>query len=210
MTTRGRPPGSLRPTTPTDPTLTTRPVPRTRTYTPQSYGPGAAPNIRDLVRNPEHVRAESDPATYLNSMDAQYSHILQDGIYRLLKEVAEYETVFDGNDEMLGVDPTWGVYAFVVDYDPDTLRKIPAAIHNLIQVTRRNIRAQSTSAYTDEALRRFKIDVVQDEEALSGASDHRIREEFRAHLRGLQQLGDDGVIRGAVRNYACLVLNQPV
>lgn len=83
MTTRGRPPGSLRPTTPPDPTLTTRPVPRTRTYTPQSYGPGAAPNIRNLVCNPEQVRAESDPATYLNPMDAQYSHILQDGIYRL-------------------------------------------------------------------------------------------------------------------------------
>lgn len=39
---------------------------------------------------------------YLNPMDAQYSHILQDGIYWLLKEVAEYETVFDGNDEILG------------------------------------------------------------------------------------------------------------
>lgn len=210
MTTRGRPPGSLRPTTPPDPKLTTRPVPRTRTYTPQSYGPGAASNIRNLVCDPEQVRAESDPTTYLNPLDAQYSHILQDGIYRLLKEVADYETIFDGNDEILGVDPTWGFYAFVVDYDPDTLGKIPTAMHNLIEVTRRNIRVQSTSAYTDEAFCRFKIDVVQDEEALSGASDDRIREEFRAYLRGLHQLSDDGVIHGAVRNYACLKLNQPV
>lgn len=195
---------------PPDPTLTTRPVPRTRTFTLQSYGPGAAPNIRNLVRNPEHVRAESDPATYLNPMDAQYSHILQDGIYQLLKEVADYETVFDWNDEILGVDPTWGFYAFVVDYDPDTLGKIPAAMHNLIEVTRRNIRAQSTSAYTDETLRRSKIDVMQDEEALPDAIVRCIREEFRAHLRGLHQLGEDGVIRGAVRNYACLGLNRPV
>lgn len=210
MTTRGRPPGSLRPTTPPDPTLTTRPVPRTPTFTPQSYGPGAAPNIRNLVRNPEHVRVESDPATYLNPTDAQYSHILQDGIYRLLKEVADYETVFYGNDEILGVDPTWGFYAFVVDYDPDTLGKIPAAMHNLIEVTRRNIREQSTSAYTDEALRRFNIVVVQNSEALSGASDDGIQEEFRVHLRGLHQLGEDGVIRGAVRNYTCLGLNRPV
>lgn len=99
----------------------------------RSYGPGAAPNIRDLVHNPEHVCAESDLATYLNPMDAQYSHFLQDRIYWLLKGVAEYETVFDGNDEILGIDLTWGLYAFVVDYEPDTLGKILAAMHNLIK-----------------------------------------------------------------------------
>lgn len=96
-----------------------------------------------------------------------------------------------------------------MDYDPDTLGRIPTAIHNLIEVTRRDIRAQSTTAYTEEAMRRFKIDVLQDQDALGGASD-RIREEFRAYLRGLHQLGEDGVIHGAVRNYACLVLDRSV
>ncbi|KAL4916355.1 hypothetical protein BDW62DRAFT_202859 [Aspergillus aurantiobrunneus] len=210
MTTRGRPSSSLLPTTPPDSTLTTRPVPRTRAFTPHSFGPGAAPNIRALVRSPEDVRAESNPATYLNPMDAHFSHILQDGTYQLLQEVADHETVFDEHDEILGVDPTWGFYAFVVDYDADTLGKIPDAIQTLITVTRRNIRTGSTSAYADEALRRFKIDVVQDEQALAGASDDRGREEFRAQLRGLRQLGEDGVIHGAVRNYSCLVLDRAV
>ncbi|RDW70546.1 uncharacterized protein DSM5745_08057 [Aspergillus mulundensis] len=210
MTTRGRPPVSLRPTTPPDPTLATRPVPRTRTFTPHSYGPGAAPNIKDLVRNLNQVRADSDPATYLNPLDAQYSHILPDGIHQLLKEIIADETIFTETDEIISIDPTWGFYAFLVDYDADTLRKIPLAMHNLVEATRRTIRAQSTTAYADEALRRFKLDVVQDEAALADASADRIREEFRAHLRGVRQLGDDGVIRGAARNYACLVLDRAV
>ena len=38
----GRRAPSLRPTTPTDPTLTTHPVPRKRTFPILSFGPGAA------------------------------------------------------------------------------------------------------------------------------------------------------------------------
>lgn len=143
-------------------------------------------------------------------MDVQISNIFQDETYRLLQKVERLKTVYNEHDEILAVDPTWGFYAFVVDYDPDTLGKIPRAIQNLIDVTRRNIRAGSTSAYTDEALRRFKVDVVQDEEVLSGASDDRVREEFRAQLRGLRQLGGDRIILGPARNYACFVLDRTV
>ncbi|KAL4734024.1 hypothetical protein BDV11DRAFT_175153 [Aspergillus similis] len=60
---------------------------RTRTFTPQSYGPGAAPNIKNLGPPLEHVHAESDPATYLNPMDARYFHMRQGGIHRLLKRL---------------------------------------------------------------------------------------------------------------------------
>ena len=76
-------------------------------------------------------------------------------------------------------------------------------------MSRRNIRVQSASAYTDEAYRRFKLSVVEDEETLSGASDDRIREEFRAQLRTLQQLNENDWIRAPARNYACLVLDGP-
>ena len=62
----------------------------------------------------------------------------------------------------------------------------------------------------DEALHWFKINIVQDKQALSGALNDHIQEEFKAHLHGLHQLSDDGVICGAVYNYACLGLNQPV
>lgn len=63
MPVRKRPAGSLRPTTPPDPTVSTRPVPSTRNFTPRSFGPGAAPNVRALVRYPQNIRAEADPAT---------------------------------------------------------------------------------------------------------------------------------------------------
>lgn len=145
----------------------------------------------------------------MNPMDAQLFPTLVDEIYQLLEEVDQRELVFNAADEILGHDPTWGFYALITDYSPDTLEKIPLAMENLIEVTRRNIRAQSTSAYTEEAFRRLKLDVVEDEEALSGASDDRIREEFRAQLRTLQQLGDDDCIQTPARNYACLVLDRP-
>ncbi|KAL4902356.1 hypothetical protein BDW74DRAFT_180861 [Aspergillus multicolor] len=216
MTTRGKPPSSFRPTTPPDPTLTTRPVPRTRTFTVQSFGPGSASSIKSVIRTPEQVRAESDPATYLNPLDAQYSHILQDPIYQLIQEVHADSEVVPGELEPHEhePDPTWGFYAFVVDYDAETLAKIPSALANLVEVTRWRIRASSTAQYTDEALRRFKIDVVQHEEALSCASDDRVREEFRAFLRGLNLLDDCAVgsmtvLGASMRNYACLVLNRP-
>ncbi|GIJ92660.1 hypothetical protein Asppvi_001938 [Aspergillus pseudoviridinutans] len=109
---------------------------------------------------------------------------------------------------MRGRDP-WDFYAFVSDYSADVLEKIPLAMDHLIQVTRRNIRAQSTSAYTGEACHRFKLSVVEDEETLSGASDDRVREEFRAQLRTLQQLNENDWIRAPARNDACLVLDKP-
>ncbi|KAL4926704.1 uncharacterized protein BDV17DRAFT_150008 [Aspergillus undulatus] len=210
MSVRGTTAHMLRPTTPPDPTLTTRPVATTRTFTLQSFGPGAAPNIKDLVRKPEDVRAESDPSTYLNPFDAQYAEEWPDPIHRFLEEIVSASNiVLDDNDEPLPGygDPTWGFYTFVTDYDADTLENIPRAMGKLVDLTRRMVGAGTTTAYADEALRRFKIDVVQDEEALSGASDDRVREEFRALLRGLNLLGEDGRIRGPARNDVCVVID---
>lgn len=50
---------------------------------------------------------------------------------------------------------------------------------------------------------------MEDEETLSGASDDRIREEFRAQPRTLQQFNENDWIRAPARNYACLVLDGP-
>ncbi|RJE19947.1 hypothetical protein PHISCL_07711 [Aspergillus sclerotialis] len=209
MTTRGRTAASLRPTTPPDPTLNTRPVPRTRNFTPRSFGPGAVPNIRDLIRPVEAVREESDPATYLDSMHAEYyaNSLLEDEILRLIQEVQHLdEVIYNG---IVTCNPTWGFYVFATDYSPDVLEKLPQAMNHLIEATRRNVRQLSTSAYADEAYRRFKLDVVLDEENLSGASDDRVREEFRAQLRTLQMLDEEDYIQLPARNYACLVLDRP-
>ncbi|KAF4153146.1 hypothetical protein CNMCM6936_000976 [Aspergillus lentulus] len=192
MSTRARPPASQRPTTPPDPTLHTRPVPRTRHFTPRDFGPGAVPNINELVRPLEEVRQDADPATYVNPMDAQLFATLQDEIWDLLKEIELHEFDYNEAEELRGRDPTWGFYAFVTDYSADVLGKIPRAMDHLI-----------------EACHRFKLSVVEDDETLSGASDDRVREEFRAQLRTLQQLNENDWIRAPARNYACLVLDKP-
>lgn len=166
----------------------TRPVPRTRNLTSRSFGPGAVPKINKLVWPLENVRQDADPATYVNPMDAQLPATLQVEIWDLLKEIELHEFDYGEADKIRGCDPPRGCSAFVTDYSADILEKTPQATDHLIEVTRRNIRVQSTSASTDEAYRWVELSVVEDEEALSGASDDRIREEFRAHLRTLQQL----------------------
>lgn len=99
-------------------------------------------------------------------MNVRFFPTLLDEIYRLLEEVNRRELVFNAAGEILGRDPTWRFYAFVTDYVPGTLEKIPQAIENLIEVTRRNIRAQSTSAYTEEVFRRLELNVVDQKLAM--------------------------------------------
>lgn len=116
MPSHGRPASSQCLTTPPDLTLTTNPVPRTRTFALRSFGPSATPNIRALVHSPQDVRAEADPATYLNPMGRT---ALPDtpgwNLPGIRRDLAT----------SLGVDLTWGFHVFVVDYAPDTLEKIP-------------------------------------------------------------------------------------
>lgn len=82
---------------------------------------------------------------------------------------------------------------FVTDYSPANIESIPRAIENLVKSIERTMR-RSLPAYIGEASRRFKLDVVEDEEALLGASDDRVREEFRAHLRTTRLLDSKGNI----------------
>lgn len=168
------------------------------------------PNIRDLVRPLEAVSEDSDPATYINPTDGQSFATQQDEIYGLIRLIQRKEVIFNEADEIIARDPTWGFYVFATDYSADVLEKIPQAIDHLIEVTRRDIRAQSTSAYTNEACRRFKLDIVLDKDILSGASDNRVREEFRAQLRMLQVLDENDWIQLPARNYVCLVLDRSI
>ena len=198
-------------------------MPNTRIFTTRSFGPGAVPSIRDLVRSLEAVQEDSDPATYINPGQAQFfarGGNNSDEIWRLLRAVQDIQRREPLNEaeKITGRDPTWGYYVFVTDYSRDVVEKIPQAVDHLIEVTRRGMRAESTSASSDEAYRRFKLVVVLDEEVLSGASDDRVREEFRAHLRMLgmlQWLDEQGSLIGPhdsielpARNYACLVFDR--
>jgi hypothetical protein len=60
--------------------------------------------------------------------------------------------------------------------------------------------------YADEAYRRLKFDVIEDPEALEGATDDRVRECFRANIRGLEPWNDIDQFPPPPRNYVCLVL----
>lgn len=53
----------------------------------------------------------------------------------------------------------------------------------------RCVKYRTRVAYADEAIKRFKLDVIEDKDALAGASIDRVREEFWALIRGLELNG---------------------
>lgn len=81
-------------------------------------------------------------------------------------------------------------------------------MENLVKVTERSL-GDSLLAYTSEAARRFELKVVQDQNALDGASDDRVREEFKSLLRGLNFMNeDDHPVPMLGWTMACLVLDE--
>jgi hypothetical protein len=62
-----------------------------------------------------------------------------------------------------------------------------------VKVTERNL-GLGLPAYASEAARRFKLDVVQDKEALEGASDDRVRAEFKSILRELNFMNEEDTV----------------
>jgi hypothetical protein len=86
----------------------------------------------------------------------------------------------DDGKVFLERDPTWGFYIFVTDYSAKVSENIPQAMETLMGVVQRGLRYWTCPPYAEEAFRRFKLDLVEDQAALEGASYDRIREEFRA------------------------------
>jgi hypothetical protein len=101
-----------------------------------------------------------------------------------------------------------GFWVFITEYSPLALEKILQAIENLVKVIERNL-GLSLPAYTSEAAHRFKFDVVQDKEALEGASDDLIRGEFKSLLRGLNLMDEEDCPTPMLGStIACLVLDK--
>lgn len=61
---------------------------------------------------------------------------------------------------------------------------VEPAAQKLVEIVRRALVAKAHPALAAEAYKGFRLDLVQDRQALDGASDDRIREEFNALLRG--------------------------
>lgn len=204
MTGRGKP-ANIRPISPTDSSLAVRPVPWTRNFAARSFGPGAAADITTTARPLREVQEQADPATYYDP--TLYSPILDQGI-DLFREIEGWEQVSFWEDKYVDRDPTWGYYVFVTRYSESVLENIPRAIDNLLKVVQRGLRCYTLSTYGDEAFHRFKLDVIEDQDALNGASDDRIREEFRALIRGFNLCDDEERFVPPARNVACLALDE--
>ncbi|KAG9759587.1 hypothetical protein KCU73_g3314, partial [Aureobasidium melanogenum] len=180
MTGRGRaaaPPA--RPVTPVDQTLISRPVPRRRNFVPRSFGPGAAGDIHSRV-NPIHdLLASADEATYVPTR-AHSTTVMSyspsgDDVRHLLKDCADWESVsFRSDERMPPPDPTWGFTVFVTAYDDRSRAQLSQAMQNWIRVQERKLENGYTlPAFAAEAWKRFKLDVIEEQEALDGASDDR-------------------------------------
>ncbi|KAI6839563.1 hypothetical protein KC332_g6540 [Hortaea werneckii] len=102
----------------------------------------------------------------------------------------------------------------VTDYSQEARDKLDSAMERLLRALHQVLGADADppDVYADELYRRLKLDVIEDQETLEDASNDRVRECFRAHVRGLELWGEKE--EGAEndwppppRNYACLVLN---
>lgn len=194
--------------TPTDSTLESRPPPFKRRFPVRSYGPGTAPDIsqRTTSRDALESLARTSPASQ-NGFAKDNSD--------LLDTVEKWEYCDLWNDgRKFEPDSTWGFYIMVTDYSQEARSKLDGAMERLLRVLHQVLGAGADppDVYADELYRRLKLDVIEDQEALEDASNDRVRECFRAHVRGLELWGEEE--EGAEidwpppsRNYACLVLD---
>jgi hypothetical protein len=128
----------------------------------------------------------------------------------LLKEIDSWATV-DWDEDVRAPRPydgTWGFYVFLTSYDDATLEKLEQAMVNWVQVVERHLEAREGPEDRKEELRkRFKLELIKDEEELAGASDHRVRENFRALMGGLDLLLPGRSSRPQCRYSVCLVID---
>ena len=90
--------------------------------------------------------------------DLKYSRELLEGVTR-------YDNCSlkgDGSDEP---DPTWGWYVFLTYYSPAARHNVGRAIQNLLRMHHRDLGADADppDVYADEAYRRLKLELVEDE-----------------------------------------------
>ena len=83
-------------------------------------------------------------------------------------------------------------------------------MENWVEAIRRTLRPRDSDeckVYSDEAFRRLRLDLVDDQEALNHASIDRVRECFRALIRSFEPADEDDSWLRRTRNSTCIVLN---
>jgi hypothetical protein len=160
-------------------------VPEKKLFTAvRCVGSGAAADIKSHVRAVKDIEASAGDLHRRGGFS--WYHVL-------LKDVETFaERVHHDEDLEATNDPTWGFRVFVTSYSPAAREKLSRALANWTRA--QELALQQTidqPDYRQEVLRRFKLDVVEDE-SLENASDDRVREEFRAWMKGLDFTPRDG------------------
>ena len=203
MTGRGRG-GRTTPDIPGDPSLISRPVPLRRDFAIQAFGSGSAADLQT-----ERYTSDKAVAERRASIAIGHDHGDEDMI-NLLAEIDKWSTV-DWDEDISAPRPydgTWGYYVFLTSYDDATLEKLEQAMGNWVRVVERHLEAYEGPENRREELRkRFKLELIKDEEELAGASDHRLRENFRALMGGLDLLLPGRSSRPQCRYSVCLVID---
>jgi hypothetical protein len=103
----------------------------------------------------------------------------------LLEEVESLARTCYHNDTTPSGDPTWGFSVFVTACSSEALEKLPQALENWIRAQESWLEHHNMNpVLREEVFKRFKLEVVCDD-SLEGASDDRIRAEFKAWMAGL-------------------------
>jgi hypothetical protein len=164
----------MRPTTPPAPDSLS--VPQQKIFTVlRSVGSGAVADVQsritpvsELQRSPGATRGEG----------GEWYEILLQEVESLGRTCYHYDTEPSN-------DLTWGFSVFVTAYSPKAQEELPQALENWVQAQELWLRLRVRNpAFPEEVINRFKLDIVYDD-SLEGASDDRIRAEFRAWMAGL-------------------------
>ena len=127
-----------RPTTPTDQTLASRPVPRKKAFPVLSFGPGTTIDTSPAAFNNWNGY---ELQAYWKEFECVAAPSLGEDLYenaRLLQEPRHSEACVWRDDGTFTPQPTWGYYVFLTDYDQVTKDSLPCAVENWVEVTRRS------------------------------------------------------------------------
>ncbi|KAI7474504.1 hypothetical protein KC351_g10580 [Hortaea werneckii] len=164
----------MRPVTPPAPDSLS--VPPQKIFTDlRSIGRGAGADIKSRIRTVADL--QRSPGSTQGWGGAWYEILLQ--------EIEHSAKTCYHDDVHCSDDPTWGFSVFVTSYTSTAQDKLPQALENWIRAQEMWLeRHVLNPSFREEAIERFKLDIVFDD-SLEGASDDRIRAEFRAWMAGL-------------------------
>jgi hypothetical protein len=191
-----------RPTTPSDPTLLPRSPPWKCRFPLRSFGPAAAPDIKQKTTS---IGAPDDQAgASPGAPNAESS-------CKLVENFTKWESGaswYDG--KMMDEDPTWVFGLMLVDYSQAARDNVERAMDNLLRLQEQVLGANADppDVYADEIYRRMRFDLLEDRDALQGATFVRVRQCYLAYLRELDLWDDTGRYRPEPQRYhVCLVLD---